>query len=393
MENKYLFSSESVTEGHPDKMADKISDAILDSIIREDKQCRVACETLVNTGMVLIAGEISTKAVVKYPEVVRGVIEEIGYNDPKMRFDYESCAVLTSIDPQSSDIAMGVSENQGRIPEQGAGDQGIMFGYATAETETFMPMPIMYAHALCKRLAEVRKEKIIDYLRPDGKSQVSVEYRDGKPHRIDSLIIAAQHEPFDESCGYVDTKLQEDIREYVVNSVIPPSLMDEKTNLYINGTGQFVKGGPFADCGMTGRKIIVDTYGGMGKHGGGCFSGKDPSKVDRSASYMARYVAKNIVAAGLAEKCEIQMGYVIGKAKPVSLFIDSMGTNKIPSDKLDKLVKKEFSLEPKNIIKDLDLLKPIYSDTAAYGHFGRSDVEFPWEKLDKVESLQKGSGL
>jgi len=374
-------------------MADKISDAILDSIIKEDTECRVACETLVNTGMVLIAGEISTKAIVKYPEVVRGIIEKIGYCDPTMRFDYESCAVLTSIDPQSSDIFMGVSETLGRHKEQGAGDQGIMFGYASTETETFMPMPIMYAHLLCQRLAEVRKEKIIDYLRPDGKSQVSVEYRDGKPHRIDSLIIAAQHEPFEKSRGYVDEKLQEDIEEYVVKYTIPEELRDIDTKIFINGTGQFVEGGPFADCGMTGRKIIVDTYGGMGRHGGGCFSGKDPSKVDRSASYMARYMAKNIVAAGLADKCEIQMGYVIGKAKPVSLFIDTMGTHKIPEERLEGLVSEVFPLEPKKIIEELDLLRPIYTDTAAYGHFGRTDVKFPWERLDKVELLQDMSGL
>ena len=390
---KYLFSSESVTEGHPDKMADKISDAILDSIIAKDKECRVACETLVNTGMVLIAGEISTSIIVNYPEVVRKVIEDIGYCDPTMRFDYESCAVLTSVDPQSKDISLGVSEGAGRHKEQGAGDQGIMFGYATNETDSHMPMPITYAHKICMRMAEVRKRKTLDYLRPDGKSQVCVEYRDKKPYRIDSVIIAAQHDPFDKSRGYIDEKLREDMKEHVIEHVIPEELRDRKTKYYINETGLFVNGGPFADCGMTGRKIIVDTYGGMGRHGGGCFSGKDPSKVDRSASYMARYIAKNIVAAELADKCEIQIGYVIGVAKPVSLFIDTMGTNKIPIPRIEKLVKEIFPLKPRDIICHLDLLRPIYGATAAYGHFGREDEDFTWERLDMVDELRDRAGL
>jgi len=391
--DRYLFSSESVTEGHPDKMADKISDSVLDSIIAKDKNCRVACETLVNTGMVLIAGEITTCSIVNYPEIVRRAIEEIGYCDPTMRFDYESCAVLTSLDPQSKDISIGVTEGTGRHKEQGAGDQGIMFGYATNETDTLMPMPIFYAHKICERLAEVRKRKVLDYLRPDGKSQVCVEYRNNKPARIDSTIVATQHDPFDKSRGYIEEKLREDIKEHVIDHVIPEELRDKKTKTYINETGLFVAGGPFADCGMTGRKIIVDTYGGMGRHGGGCFSGKDPSKVDRSASYMARYIAKNIVAAGLADKCEIQIGYVIGVAKPVSTFIDTMGTNKIPVSKIEKLVNELFPLKPHEIIKHLDLLRPIYAATAAYGHFGRELDDFTWEKTDMAEELQDRAGL
>ena len=391
--DKYLFSSESVTEGHPDKMADQISDAILDSIISKDKNCRVACETLVNTGMVLIAGEITTDITVNYPEVVRKVIEDIGYCDPTMRFDHESCAVLTSIDPQSPDISIGVSEGSGKHKEQGAGDQGIMFGYATNETENLMPMPISYAHRLCEKLAEVRKRKVVDYLRPDGKSQVCVEYRNGKPARVDSVIIAAQHNPYDKSRGYIEEKLREDIKEHVIAQVIPEEQRDKNTKMYINETGRFVEGGPFADCGMTGRKIIVDTYGGMGRHGGGCFSGKDPSKVDRSASYMARYIAKNIVAAGCADKCEIQIGYVIGVAKPVSIFIDTMGTGKIPVAKIERLVKDIFPLKPQKIISHLDLLRPIYCQTAAYGHFGRDNEDFTWERTDMVEEIQDRTGL
>ena len=374
-------------------MSDRISDAILDTIIAKDRNCRVACETFVNTGVVLIGGEITTDVVVNYPEVIRGVIKDIGYCDPAMHFDYQSCAVLTSIDPQSPDISIGVTEGKGLHHEQGAGDQGIMFGYATDETENLMPMPIDYAHKLCRRLAEVRKKKILGFLRPDGKSQVSVEYRDMKPARIDTVIIAAQHDPFDEPNGYDYSKLREEITEEVIEHVIPEEMRDSDTTIYINETGRFVAGGPFADCGMTGRKIIVDTYGGMGRHGGGCFSGKDPSKVDRSASYMARYIAKNIVAAGLANKCEIQIGYAIGVAKPISLFVDTMGTHVIPVDRIENLVKDIFPLKPREIIDHLDLLRPIFSDTAAYGHFGRTEPGFTWERTDKVEELRDGAGL
>jgi len=390
---RYLFSSESVTEGHPDKMADKISDSILDTIITRDRNCRVACETLVNTGMVLIAGEITTDIIVNYPEVIRGVIEEIGYCDPTMRFDSESCAVLTSIDPQSQDISIGVTEGKGLHNEQGAGDQGIMFGYATDETENLMPMPIDYAHRLCRRLAEVRKGKVLDYLRPDGKSQVCVEYRNKKPARIDSVIIAAQHDPFEPSIGYDYERLREDIRREVIEHVIPEEMRDDRTKIFVNETGLFVNGGPFADCGMTGRKIIVDTYGGRGRHGGGCFSGKDPSKVDRSASYMARYIAKNIVAAGLADTCEIQMGYAIGVADPISLFVDTMGTHRIPVERIESLVKEIFPLRPREIIEYLDLLRPIYGATAAYGHFGRNEESFTWERTDRVDELRDGADL
>ncbi len=391
---KYLFSSESVTEGHPDKMADRISDSILDAIISKDKDCRVACETLVNTGMVLLAGEITTSTSIDYPDVVRGVIEDIGYNDPSMRFDYESCAVLNSFNKQAGDIARGVNEGSGRHWEQGAGDQGIMFGYANTETDCLMPMPIHFAHKLCKRLATVRKKKILDYLRPDGKSQVCVEYRDNKPNRVDSVIIASQHAPFDKKSGYIEDKLREDIREHVIEEVIPSELKDKKTKIFINETGRFVEGGPLADCGMTGRKIIVDTYGGMGRHGGGCFSGKDPSKVDRTASYMARYIAKNIVGAGLAEICEIQMGYVIGVAKPVSFYVDTMGSNKIEVSKIEKIAKDLFPMTPKQMIKKLNLLRPIYQKTSAYGHFGREEEDdFTWEKLDMVEELQDRAGI
>ncbi len=382
----FLFTSESVTEGHPDKLADQISDAILDALIKEDPRSRVACETLVTTGMAVIAGEITTKAYVNYPDIVRETIKEIGYTDASMGFDYKSCAVITTIDRQSPDIAMGVDEGEGK--EQGAGDQGLMFGYACDHTPEFMPMPIIFAHKLTKRLAEVRKENILDFLRPDGKSQVTIQYIDKKPVRVDAVVISAQHSP-----DVKKERLEEAIIEEVIKKVIPDGLLDKDTKYYINPTGRFVVGGPHGDCGLTGRKIIVDTYGGHGSHGGGAFSGKDPSKVDRSASYMARYVAKNVVAAGLASECEIQLAYAIGMAEPVSVMVDTFGTGRIPSDRIAEIIREVFPLKPASIIKTLDLLRPIYKKTAAYGHFGRKGPEFTWERIDKVEELQRASGL
>ena len=382
---KYLFTSESVTEGHPDKIADRISDAILDEIMMEDKNCRVACEVMVNTGMVMVAGEITTSAYVSIPDIVRRVIKDIGYTDPDMGFDYKSVAVLTSIDKQCPDIAMGVDDDKGLHTEQGAGDQGLMFGYATDETNSYMPLPIMLAHMLCKRLSEVRKEGLIyGRLRPDGKSQVTVEYEDGIPKRVHTIVIACQHIPLSER-GIVS--FREDIKKHVIEPVIDSTLLDDKTIIHINSTGKFEKGGPFADCGLTGRKIIVDTYGGMGRHGGGCFSGKDPSKVDRSATYLARYASKNIVATGFANRCELQISYSIGIAEPLSVNVCTFGTSKIPDEKWEEIVRKVFPLTPKTIIEHFDLLRPIYEETASYGHFGR--FEFPWEKLDKVEELYK----
>jgi S-adenosylmethionine synthetase len=382
----FLFTSESVTEGHPDKVADQISDAILDAIIGQDQKAHVACETMVTTGMAIIAGEISTSCYVHIPTIVRETIKEIGYNDSAMGFDWETCAVITSIDEQSPDIAQGVEESKEH--EQGAGDQGLMFGYACDETPELMPMPIIYAHRLTRRLAEVRKQKILDFLRPDGKSQVTIQYINGKPVRVDSVVIAAQH-----SDKVVYETLREGIIEEVVHKVIPGELRDKKTKYYVNTTGRFVHGGPKADCGLTGRKIIVDTYGGVGSHGGGCFSGKDPSKMDRSASYMARHVAKNIVAAGLAEKCEVQIAYSIGKAEPVSLMIDTSRTSKIPPDQIAKIIREKFDLRPKAIIKYLDLLRPIYKKTACYGHFGRNEPEFKWESTHRAEEVRKAGGL
>ncbi len=382
----FLFTSESVTEGHPDKVADQISDAILDAIIAQDPRARVACETMVTTGMAIIAGEISTSCYVNIPTIVRETIKEIGYNDSAMGFDWETCAVLTSIDEQSPDITIGVEESKDH--EQGAGDQGLMFGYACNETPELMPMPIIYAHRLTRRLAEVRKKKILDFLRPDGKSQVTIQYINNKPVRVDSVVIAAQH-----SDKVANETLKEGILEEVIFKVIPPELRDKNTKYYINTTGRFVHGGPKADCGLTGRKIIVDTYGGVGSHGGGSFSGKDPSKMDRSASYMARHIAKNIIAAGLAEKCEVQIAYTIGVAQPVSLMVDTSRTSKISPDKIAKSIREHFDLRQKAIISALDLLKPIYKKTACYGHFGRHEPEFTWESTHRAEELRKAAGL
>ncbi len=384
----FLFTSESVTEGHPDKVADQISDAILDSIIKEDPVGRVACETLVTTGLALIAGEITTSCYVDMPEVVRNTIKEIGYNDSSMGFDWETCAVITSIDKQSPDISIGVSEYEGLYKEQGAGDQGLMFGYACDETAELMPMPIVYAHRLTQRLSEIRKQGIVEFLRPDGKSQVTIEYQNSTPVRIDAVVLSSQHTP------YVKYEtIRETLIEEVVKKVLPADMLDKDTKYYINPTGRFVMGGPHADCGLTGRKIIVDTYGGQGSHGGGAFSGKDPSKVDRSASYMARYIAKNIVAAGLASRCEVQMAYAIGVAEPVSVMINTFGTSKIPPDTIAKIVREVFPLKPAEIIKYLNLLRPIYKKTAAYGHFGRNLPEFTWEKTDKADELKKIAGI
>jgi len=381
----FLFTSESVTEGHPDKVSDSISDSILDAIIAQDKKAHVACETMVTTGMAVVAGEITTSCYVHIPDIVRQTIKEIGYNDSSMGFDWETCAVLTSIDTQSPDIAMGV-DKKGR--KQGAGDQGIMFGYACSDTPELMPMPITYANKMAKRLTVARKKGILDFLRPDGKSQVTVEYLDDHPKRVDTVVIAAQHSP-----TVKDKVLQEGIVEEVIKKVIPARMLDGKTKFHINSTGRFVQGGPKADCGLTGRKIICDTYGGQGSHGGGAFSGKDPSKVDRSASYMARYVAKNIVAGGLARKCEVQLAYSIGVAEPVSVMINTFGTSKIPPDDIAKLVRKHFCLTPAEMIKYLKLLRPIYRKTATYGHFGRNEPEFTWEKTDMAKKLRRAAGL
>jgi S-adenosylmethionine synthetase len=382
----FLFTSESVTEGHPDKIADQISDAILDAIIAEDHKCRVACETLVTTGLAMIAGEITTSCYVHMPDIVRQTIKEIGYNDSAMGFDWETCAVLTSIDRQSPDIALGVDEKPDH--EQGAGDQGLMFGYACNETAEMLPMPILFAHRLTARLAEARKKKILDFLRPDGKSQVTIQYINGKAVRVDAVVLAAQHTP---EVKY--SNLKEGLIEEVIKKVSPAEYLDRNTKYYINSTGRFVVGGPRGDCGLTGRKIIVDTYGGVGSHGGGSFSGKDPSKVDRSGSYMARYVAKNIVAAGLAEKVEVQIAYAIGVAQPVSVMIDTGGTWKIPPDDIARLIREHFDLRPAPIIRYLNLLRPIYKKTACCGHFGRNDPDFTWEKTDMAETLRKAAGL
>ena len=381
MRNNYLFTSESVTEGHPDKIADQISDGILDAIIAQDKHCRVACETILTTGIAFVAGEISTKAYVEIPDIIRKVIQDVGYCDATWGFDYRTCSVLTSIHNQSADIAMGVDSG-------GAGDQGLMFGYASNETEELMPMPIVLAHRLTRRLAEVRKKKILPWVRPDGKSQVTVEYRNWKPARIDTIVVSTQHS------DHVSSKqIEREVLEHVIKPVMPKGLYDPASvKHYINPTGRFVIGGPMGDTGLTGRKIIVDTYGGVGSHGGGAFSGKDPTKVDRSASYMARYIAKNIVAAGLADKCEVQLAYAIGVADPVSILIDTKNTEKVPVETLDKLVRKHFPMTPRGIIDYLKLRRPIYKKTASYGHFGRNEPEFTWERTDKAKILKREAG-
>ena len=384
----YFFTSESVTEGHPDKVADAISDSVLDNIMALDKKCRVACETLVTTGLAFISGEITTECYVDLPQVVRDTIRDIGYSSSRMGFDYQTCSVISSIDRQSPDIAQGVNLGEGLFKDQGAGDQGLMFGFASNETPELMPMPITFAHKLCRRLTTVRKNGSLDFLRPDGKSQVTIEYENGTPKRVDAVVVAAQHK---DNVTYED--LREAIIEEVIKKVIPPDMTDGDTRYFINPTGRFVIGGPMGDCGLTGRKIIVDTYGGQGSHGGGCFSGKDPSKVDRSASYMGRHIAKNIVAAGISKKCEIQIAYAIGVAEPVSVMVDLMGTGVVPKKRVEEIVKEVFDLRPAAIIEYLDLLRPIYRLTSAYGHFGRSEDEFTWEKTNKADIIREKAGL
>ena len=386
--DKYLFTSESVTMGHPDKVADHISDAILDAMLAQDPKSRVACETLVTTGLVVVAGEITTKAVVDIPTVVRDTIKKIGYTDPSMGFDYENCAVMVTLDKQSPDISQGVSEGTGLHKEQGAGDQGLMFGYACRETPVLMPMPIQLAHAITTRLEKMRQNKKLPWLRPDGKSQVTVEYENSKPKRIHTVVVSTQHAP---SIGY--KQLRKQIIEKVILPVLPKRLIDKNIIFHINPTGRFVIGGPKGDCGLTGRKIIVDAYGGRGSHGGGCLSGKDPSKVDRSAGYMARYIAKNVVAAGLADACEIQLSYAIGVAEPVSVLIDTEGTSKISEKKISEIVRKLFPLTPKKMIAHLKLARPIYAETSYGGHFGRKGANFTWEKTDMIAKLRKAAGL
>jgi S-adenosylmethionine synthetase len=398
MGRRYVFTSESVTEGHPDKMADQISDAILDAIYEQDPMARVACETLVKTGLVVVAGEITTNCYVEIPDIVRETVREIGYTRAKFGFDCDTCGVVVSIGAQSPDIAQGVNvslekrsgqENEGEVVSLGAGDQGMMFGYACTETPELMPMPIMLAHKLAHRLAEVRKAGILPYLRPDGKTLVTVEYEDSQPIRVDTILIAAQHR----SGVEVDTIMKPDFFEHIIEPVIPEELIDRNVKILVNPTGKFEIGGPMGDTGLTGRKIIVDTYGGMARHGGGCFSGKDPTKVDRSGAYAARYVAKNIVAAGLADRCEIEIAYAIGVARPVSVTLSTFDTEKVDLGKIEKLVEEHFDLRPGAIIRDLKLRRPIYKKTAAYGHFGRQDRDFTWERTDKAEMLRRAAGL
>lgn len=393
MTRKYLFSSESVTEGHPDKVADQISDAVLDAILEKDPNARVACETIVTTGLILIAGEISTSCYVDLKKIARETVKDIGYTRAKYGFDGETCAVLTAIDEQSGDIALGVDhaleEKAGESnSDLGAGDQGLMFGYASNETEELMPLPIMLAHKLARKLAEVRKNGPLKYLRPDGKTQVTIAYEDGKPVYVDKILISSQHNP-----KVTQKQIKKDITKHVINKIIDPDLLREDTEILVNPTGRFVIGGPNGDTGLTGRKIIVDTYGGTAHHGGGAFSGKDPTKVDRSASYAARYIAKNIVAAKLADRCEVQIAYAIGVAKPLSVMVDTFGTSIIDENKLEEIIKKEFDLRPAQIIKNLKLRNPIYRQVAAYGHFGRHDLELPWENTDRIDKLRKEAGL
>ncbi|MEE2788584.1 MAG: methionine adenosyltransferase [Myxococcota bacterium] len=391
--SSYIFTSESVTEGHPDKIADQISDAILDALLEQDVNSRVACETLIKTGYVNLAGEITTKATVDYAKVVRETIRNIGYDDSKKGFDADTCGVLIAIDGQSDDIAMGVDEGRGDHAEQGAGDQGLMFGYACDETKELMPLPILLSHKLTAQLAKVRKDGTVGYLRPDGKSQVSVEYIDGRPNRITAVVISSQHDEYVNGELLTNERLRTDIRRAVIDEVVPADMVDSETVFHINPTGKFVIGGPQGDCGLTGRKIIVDTYGGMGRHGGGAFSGKDPSKVDRSAAYMARYVAKNIVAAGLAERAEVQLAYAIGVAEPVSVYVETFGTAKISETRISELVRENFPLKPRGIIEHLQLLRPMFRRTAAYGHFGREDQDFAWERTDKADDLRTQANL
>ncbi|MDH5216458.1 MAG: methionine adenosyltransferase [Gammaproteobacteria bacterium] len=386
MSKNFVFTSESVSEGHPDKVADQISDGVLDAILAQDPKARVACETLVNTGMVILSGEITTSAWVDMEDVVRKTVKEIGYNSSDMGFDYASCAVITSIDKQSADIAMGVDEGDDK--EQGAGDQGLMFGYASNETDVLMPAPVTYAHRLVKRQAEVRKNGELPWLRPDAKSQVTFRYEDGKPVAIDAVVLSTQHQD-----GIAQANLVDAVMDTIIKPVLPAEWLHKDTKYYVNPTGRFVIGGPVGDCGLTGRKIIVDTYGGMARHGGGAFSGKDPSKVDRSAAYAGRYVAKNIVAAGLADRCEIQVSYAIGVAQPTSISIDTFGTGKISDQRIVELVREHFDLRPKGIVAMLDLLRPIYQQTAAYGHFGRTEADLTWEKTDKADVLRDAAGL
>lgn len=388
MSREFLFTSESVSEGHPDKVADQISDAVLDAVLGEDPHGRVACETLVSTGLVVISGEITTKAHINYREIAQNTVRRIGYNDSEIGFDYKSCAILTAINRQSPDIAQGVNEGEGIDLDQGAGDQGLMFGYACNETPALMPLPIYYAHRIMQRQSEVRRDGRLPWLRPDAKSQITVRYVEGQPTGIDTIVVSTQHNP-----DVSHAQLSEAVIEEIIRPVLPKELLGGNIRYLINPTGRFVVGGPHGDCGLTGRKIIVDTYGGTARHGGGAFSGKDPSKVDRSAAYAARHVAKNIVAAGLADRCEVQIAYAIGVAKPVSLMVDTFGTGKIPEEKIVKLIEKHFDLRPKGIIQTLNLLRPIYTKTAAYGHFGRDEPEFIWEALDKAQALKADAGL